>query len=180
MAEIMQQTRGKKGRNRPVIDLTPMVDLGFLLITFFIFTTTMLQVNTMEIVMPDNAPTPHPTVLPHHTAMTIYLAGNHKVYYFSGEDAMNNNFSALQETNFTEKHGIREILLTHIALVKQAYQQHMAGSKLSDQPFVLIKATAASTFGDVVNMIDELTITGIQGYAIVDMQAEENKQFASL
>src|ERR1044071_7142519 len=76
--------KGKKLSTR--IDLTPMVDLGFLLITFFMYTTTMSKPKTMEINMPntEKIDPKDQTKIKESTAMTILLSKNHRVYYYEG------------------------------------------------------------------------------------------------
>ncbi len=69
------------------IDLTPMVDLGFLLITFFIFTTTMSKPKTMEINMPvdkKDIKEDEKNKVKDYTAMTVLLSKEHRVYYYIG------------------------------------------------------------------------------------------------
>lgn len=174
MAEIISNNKSK-GRKRlsTRIDLTPMVDLGFLLITFFIFTTTMMKPSTMEVFMPDDTPTPHPTEIPHHCAMKIFIGENHKLFYLTGLDAMKNNFSAMKEVNVTDNKNIRRALLTHVESIKEAFRNHLEGSKADDKPFILVKATSKSNYGDLVDLLDELTISGIKDYALLDIENEE-------
>src|ERR1043165_5304272 len=77
--------KGKKLSTR--IDLTPMVDLGFLLITFFMFTTTLAKPKTMEINMPykdQNLKDEEKNKLKASAAMTVLLSKNHRVYYYEG------------------------------------------------------------------------------------------------
>ncbi len=171
MAELIS----KNGKANPRIDLTPMVDLGFLLITFFIFTTSLSEAKTMEIQMPVEEG--EPTELPHHTAMTIFLGKEHKIFYYSGMDAMNNNFEQLAETNFKPA-GIRQALLAHVHQVKQAYSEGLKGSSEKDFPFVIIKAGNQSEYSDLVNLLDELMISNIGNYALMDMDPSEEKAIA--
>lgn len=167
MAEIIAST----GRHaNPRIDLTPMVDLGFLLITFFIFTTTLSEPRTMDINMPmDGEPMP----LPHHTAMTVFLGKDHKLFYYSGIDAMNSNFKKLEKTDFTS---IRNALFNHAANIKMAYANGLKGSSKNDFPFIIIKASAESQYSDLVNLLDELSITDTGNYALMDITAEEENE----
>src|SRR3978361_636825 len=67
------------------IDLTPMVDLGFLLITFFIYTTTMAKPRTMEIRMPDTRPTDEPTAFSAESTITVIPVKDHRVIYYCGQ-----------------------------------------------------------------------------------------------
>lgn len=174
MAEIISNNKGK-GRKKfsTRIDLTPMVDLGFLLITFFIFTTTMMKPSSMEIIMPDETPTPHPIEIPHHCAMKIFIGENHKLFYLTGLDAMKNNFSAMKEVNVTDDKNVRRALFAHVESIKEAFRNHLQGSKADDKPFILVKATSKSNYGDLVNFLDELMIFGINGYALMDIEKEE-------
>src|SRR6188508_1902508 len=91
MAEIQEGGGGghKGGKKRAKkmstkIDMTPMVDLAFLLLTFFMLTTTFNKPQTMEINMPTNEKTPDPTELPASKALTVILGKNDKVYYYQG------------------------------------------------------------------------------------------------
>lgn len=169
MAEITVKNSGTAGRGNPRIDLTPMVDLGFLLITFFIFTTTLTVPKTMDINMPVEGPS---MPLAHHTAMTIFLGKNHKLYHYSGTDAMNSEYEKLQQTDFLT---IRKALFEHAANVKQAIAMGLKGSKKDDFPFVIVKASAESQYADLVNLLDELSITNMGNYALVDISAEEER-----
>src|SRR6186713_1205160 len=77
--------KGKKLSTR--VDLTPMVDLGFLLITFFMFTTTLSKPKTMQINMPykeDNIKEEDQTKIKASTVVTILLSSNHRIYYYEG------------------------------------------------------------------------------------------------
>src|SRR5437870_719231 len=97
--------KGKKMSTR--VDFTPMVDLGFLLITFFMLTTSMNKPQTMEINMPDKdeKTVEDQTVIKASQAMTIILGENNRVFYYFGiEDPK------VEVTNFSAE-GIRKILL---------------------------------------------------------------------
>ncbi len=173
MAEIISN-KNKKGS--PRIDLTPMVDLGFLLITFFVFTSSMSKPKTMDIKMP--AIGGAPTEIAHHTAMTIFLVKAHALYYYSGIDAMNHSYEKLQQTTFA-KNGIRNALITHVANVKNAFISGLKGSTQHDFPFIIIKPGRDSEYSDLVDLLDELTIAGIRNYALVDLESKEEKSLES-
>jgi len=160
---------GNKRKLPPRIDLTPMVDLGFLLITFFMFTTTMLENKTMDIIMPVEGP---PTEVPDHTAMTIYLGKNHTAFYFSGEAALHEDFGQLVRTHDLSP-DLRKAFIAHEASVKQAYVDGKKGAKPNDRPFVIIKPGVDSRYSDLIQVLDELSICRILQYSISDLSAKE-------
>ncbi|MBL7765121.1 MAG: biopolymer transporter ExbD [Chitinophagaceae bacterium] len=173
--QINPQSHGRKKLSTR-IDLTPMVDLGFLLITFFIFTTTLTQTRTLDIVMPVEGP---PIEVADHTAMTVYLGSDHKIYYLCGKEAMEGNLDKLQVAEFGWTHGIREVLMKHKVSVRMAFQNGYPGSHADDEAFVLIKASSSCSYSDVVNMLDELEITQMRNYALLDLDDKEEQIIAS-
>src|SRR5579883_696437 len=82
MADVL--AKGNKGPRRNIrIDLTPMVDLGFLLICFFMYTATLAKSKVMEI----NSPIPdytHPTPWPEEATITLISVSAHKIIYYPG------------------------------------------------------------------------------------------------
>lgn len=151
------------------VDLTPMVDLGFLLITFFIFTTTMAKPKTMEINMPNKEKIDEKdqTKVKESTAMTVLLSKNHRVYYYEGLATDPNVPPDLKVTGFKAKDGIRDAIIAKKAKVEQLKQQGVLGAK--DQATILIKPDENSTYEDMVNILDEMSINDVRVYAIIDI-----------
>lgn len=151
------------------VDLTPMVDLGFLLITFFIFTTTMAKPKTMEINMPNTEKIDEDdqTKVKESTAMTILLSKNHRVYYYEGLATDPNVPPDLKVTGFKDKDGIRDAIIAKKLKVEQLKQQGVLTAK--DQATILIKPDVNSTYADMVNILDEMSINDVRVYAIIDI-----------
>ncbi len=130
--------KGKKLSTR--IDLTPMVDLGFLLITFFMFTTTMAKPKTMEINMPYKDPNmkeDEQSKVKESTALTILLSKNHRIYYYEGIGSDAANPPKLEATTFKEKGGIRDEIIAKEAKVDAMKRAGQLGPK--DQTTILYK-----------------------------------------
>jgi biopolymer transport protein ExbD len=185
MAEIAEsggggKKCGKKGKKLSTrIDLTPMVDLGFLLITFFIFTTTMSKPKTMEINMPSEEKTEKPNEVKDYTAMTVLLSKEHRVYYYLGMANDPMNPPDVKVTYFQAKNGIRDAI---IDLKKSVYAERNNGApghKADDEPVILIKADTTSQYDDLVNILDEMQVNGINIYALVDI-SEVDREFIKL
>ncbi len=152
------------------IDRTPMCDLGFLLITFFMYTTTMAKPKTMEINMPYKDPNikeQDQTKIKESEALTILLSKNHRVYYYEGIGSDPNKPPDVKVTYFKASGGIRDEIIAKAQKVAQAKQ---AGQLLpQDQMTVLIKPDTNSTYDDLVNILDEMSINDVKTYAIVDI-----------
>ncbi|MDP4196445.1 MAG: biopolymer transporter ExbD [Bacteroidota bacterium] len=163
MAELDTSQGGKHGKGKKKrskkqstrVDMTPMVDLGFLLVTFFMLTTTFSKPQTMEINLPAR-PTPGEKVedapeLKASKAFTVILGEFGKVYYYTGLTTEN---AEVKVTDFSEG-GIRKILLDKNAMINGLT--------------VLIKPTDKSTYKNVVDILDEMNITNVKRYALVDV-----------
>src|SRR5688500_9363548 len=167
------------------VDMTPMVDLGFLLITFFIFTTTMSSPTAMQLYMPKDTDKPdEQNKAKESGALTIMLGDNDHVYYYEGQlkvDATGNNFKT---TNFK---GIRDVIVNKKKDVMKIHQhdsncpeiwQKNGGDKnscLDKDLVIVIKPNEEATYKNTVDMLDEMTINNIKRFAMVDISPEENQ-----
>lgn len=185
MAELDTSSGGgKKGGVKKAkklstrIDLTPMVDLGFLLITFFIFTTTMSKPKTMEINMPfkTDKPEDNKSKVKESTALTILLSKDHRVYYYEGIGSDPTNPPKVEVTGFKTP-GIRQVIIDK----KKKVDALVSSGALqpTDKTTILIKPDVNSTYEDFVDIIDEMSINGIQVYAIVDISPVD-KEFIAM
>lgn len=157
------------------IDMTPMVDLGFLLITFFMFTTTMSKPKTMEINMPAKEKTDDPTKIKASTALTLLLGSNHRVYYYEGLADDPNSPPAVKLAYFKPgKDGIRDVIIAKKQAVAGLQQSGALGPK--DNTVVLIKPNETSTYDDMVNALDEMAINDVKTYAVIDI-TDVDKEF---
>jgi biopolymer transport protein ExbD len=146
--------KSKKQSTR--VDLTPMVDLGFLLITFFIFTTTMSQPTAMKLNLPKDTDKPdEQNKLKESAALTVMPAKNNQVYYYEGLDP-----TKIQTSNFKT---IRDVILDK--------------KKRTDPKdfMVIIKPTQDATYKNTVDMLDEMKIDDVKRYALVDITPDEYK-----
>lgn len=182
------------------VDMTPMVDLGFLLITFFIYTTTLSTPNTTKLVMPkeDNDKTKQMEVSK-SGLLTILLGksdpnnrANDQIYYYEGElDPGGANFITSSYPSPTNP-GIRKAIQDKRAQVIAAHTHNEACKKIwedNDETktgvkdedacldrdlVVVIKPTKDADYGRTVDILDEMLINGVTRYAIVDISPEEN------
>jgi biopolymer transport protein ExbD len=164
MAEILLKQNGSgRAHIMPRIDLTPMVDLGFLLITFFMMTTTMGKPKRLDIQMPSTQHTEAPTAFYESSAITLMPAKNHVVYYYEG---LFNPAIPLKEVSSME--ALRQVLQNK----EKALRQRAKPAERDIQ--VLIKSHATSTVNDIVALFDEMRISNISYYAMVDITPEES------
>lgn len=165
MAEInVSNTVGKrksfssvKTKRTTRVDLTPMVDLGFLLITFFVFTTSMTTSKVMDMDEPVDKGFKN---IKASQALTILISKNHQLYFYEGELQEDELNKQIVKSNFKD---IRDVILKK--------------KKESDPKFLMyiIKSGPESTFGDEMNIIDEMLISSIPAghYAEAELNEKE-------
>lgn len=169
----MAQLISKSGKGAPAVDLTPMVDLGFLLIAFFMFTTTMSKPFAMDVQMPYKEENlEKPTVIKNSTAMTLLLGKDHQLHYYEGMPE-GNLADKLVTSGFEGKHNIRDKIREKKATIKTlvAKGELQAGDDL----VVVIKASDEATTDDLVKVLDEMTISRVPVYSLVDITAAEQQ-----
>jgi biopolymer transport protein ExbD len=185
MAEIAQDSGGghKKGgkvRSKKMstrIDFTPMVDLGFLLITFFMLTTTLAKPQILALVMPDkDVDKEDIEPVKESKVLTLLLGPNDKVYWYEGiTDAK------LDSTDYSAE-GIRKVILDKMDKVnkqfgmdeykkknKEGVEEDLKGSYIN----VIIKPTKESRYKNLVDALDEMAITKVRYYVILDVSKLE-------
>ncbi|TGE17152.1 ExbD/TolR family protein [Hymenobacter elongatus] len=161
MSEIQQQAdSGKGGKKRAKkmstkIDMTPMVDLAFLLLTFFMLTTTFSKPTVMDLTMPVKPkPGDPPIELPARNAFTVILGESNKVFYYAGLLREGEAKPELVASDYSAN-GIRKVLL----------ERKRANKDL----VILIKPVDKSNYKNMVDILDEMNITNQNKYALVDI-----------
>jgi len=151
--------RGKKGgkirakKQSTKVDMTPMVDLAFLLLTFFILTSTFNKPKTMEVTMPDKVKDEaDQTKINENDILNLVLAENDKIYYWTG-------LTPPAETTNYSKDGVRKLLLERI--------------RENPKMMVLIKPKDESRYNNMVDILDEMDITQMKRFAIVDFTDDD-------
>ncbi len=142
------------------VDLTPMVDLGFLLITFFVFTTTMSKPTAMNMNEPKDDPN-NQLQVKNSGAMTILLGKQDQVYYYMGELKAETASEQFKSSSFKD---IRQVILDK----KKA-------TPIGDLMYI-IKADKESTFKNAIDILDEMSISAVPPghYAEVDITDTES------
>jgi biopolymer transport protein ExbD len=169
MAEIQSDnsskrkgTKGKKLSTR--VDLTPMVDLGFLLITFFIFTTTMSSPTAMRLIVPDDSNGPDISTAKGKT-LNLLLSANDNVYYYEGDDPLQ-----MKVADYSQK-SLRQIILNK---KKSVAEQYGNGSEM----VVLIKPSDEANYKNIVDALDEMKINDVAKFVLMDATTEEKQLLA--
>jgi biopolymer transport protein ExbD len=159
------------------VDMTPMVDLGFLLITFFIFTSTMSTPTTMALNMPkDEKDEKNQNEAKASGALSVFMGKGNRVYYYEGELEPNGaNFKA------TDFKGIRDVIINKKKAVIASHQHNTQCDEIRSRNngdpnsckdrdlVVVIKPNPEATYKNTVDMLDEMTINGVKRYALVDI-----------
>ncbi len=182
MAEITQSApksgvRKSANRMSTHIDFTPMVDLGFLLITFFMLTTIISKPVVMPVVMPEDDLLPREP-LKASKVLTLLLGPENKVYWYEGLD-----HHSLDSTDYSAE-GIRRVILNKMEKVNaqfglEQFVDPKSGSiRNASFAYVIIKPMKTSKYHNLVDALDEMTICRVRYYTILDVNAEESAAFA--
>ncbi len=163
------------------VDMTPMVDLGFLLITFFIFTATMTTPSTMNLNMPKDVDKPEDeSKIKQSGALTIMIGKENQLYYYEGE--LDPNGANFKQAGFV---GIRDVIINKKKSVIASYQgspecerkKREKGESVEDckeEDFmVVIKPTVDATYKNTVDILDEMTINDVKRFALVKIADSE-------
>jgi biopolymer transport protein ExbD len=167
------KVRGKKLSTR--VDMTPMVDLGFLLITFFMLATTMSKPTSMSLAVPDKVDkedTEKSEPLKASKVLTLFMGANDDVYYLDGVAAdAEEAKAALKTTRYG--YDLRTVIFTSMKRINAANPKDEKGN----DPFVVvIKPTTVSTYKNMVDVLDEMAITKSKRYALVDYLTDSEKE----
>jgi len=142
--------RSKKLSTR--VDMTPVVDLAFLLLTFFMLATTFIKPQVMELILPEVKEDKTDATLPkvnEKNVLSVVLGGENRIYWYVGLTE-----PQVQETDYSAT-GIRSVLTEHRLRLEKLV--------------VLVKPDTTATYENMVDILDELEITDIARYALVDM-----------
>jgi biopolymer transport protein ExbD len=202
MAEIAEGGGGghDKGKKRAKkastkVDMTPMVDLAFLLLTFFVLTSTFSKPKVMSLVYPAK-PKPDEVIPPAKVNNGItFLISEDKVYYYQGQFYAPGNpdgkpATSLKETNFGPS-GLRKLLADLNSTVlknKEGLDKQLRSKQIQDTTYermlnefkgskealkVLIKTDDKATCKNFIDLVDELKIAQIGVIAPVDLLKSE-------
>lgn len=161
MGEIVRKSADKNAggkirasKKSTRIDMTPMVDLAFLLLTFFILTTTFYKPHMLRLDMPERTEAPSP--INDENILNLVLDENNKIYWWMGLEP------TAELTNYSSE-GVRKILLAR---------------GTNPDLMVLIKPLDKSRYQNMIDILDEMVITNITRYAIVDFTEDDKTRIA--
>lgn len=173
--------RAKKGSTH--IDMTPMVDLAFLLLTFFILTTTMYKPSTLQLTfpVPQDQQEQKKDLAKVNNALTLFLTKDDQIFYY--RDAFKPGETQLTRTDFSKitKYLIEQNKST-FDQVQELSRRYNANEidkvaydslknnvqKQEEALFVIIKPDADAKYRNMIDMVDEMDISGIGKFAVQD------------
>lgn len=166
--QITEQSNGKKSQTKKGIhvDMTPMVDLGFLLITFFMFTTNFSKPNAINFSNPPENPTDIKTQIDYRNSITFILGKNDRIFFYQAEKSdLNNN--SLKEVSFDK------------AQVSKTIELAKKNAPIKKNFTVIIKPADDSRYKTMVDMLDEMTITQTEQYGISELNDKEKELYSN-
>jgi biopolymer transport protein ExbD len=162
-------TRGKKLSTR--VDMTPMCDVGFLLITFFMLTTTLQRAKTMNLFLPhDVKDEEQQNKVKESQALTILMDKDNNLYYYSGigNEAAKDPANNIIKTTYNLKGGIGDV-------ISDKWKSVIQNSAGRDSIVVIIKPTKEASYENVVSILDDMNIYEVKKYALVPASENDKK-----
>lgn len=166
--EIMPRN-GKRASTK--VDLTAMVDLGFLLITFFMLASTLAKPFTMQILKP--AVDGDPSLYPESKTATLLIGTRDKVYTYAMSDVMASPSDFKIDSVDYTSNGLRRYIQRRQDEVKAKW-----GDK--DMLLVLIKPLPGASYKHMVDVLDEMMISQVRRYAIMKAETPVDSMVVSL
>jgi biopolymer transport protein ExbD len=151
------------------VDMTPMVDLGFLLITFFVITTELSKPTMINLYMPTDGP---PTDLGESNALSFLLGKSNTVYYYNGNWDEAKRKGEIFTTTYSASEGLRKIINEKQRRLDTGIKKNKEGR---DGLMLLIKPGKEASYENVVDLLDEATISIVKKYAIIKLSDEEDE-----
>lgn len=169
MAEIIAQEKsgGRKKKKNVKIDMTPMVDLNFLLLMFFMFTSSFSKPNVMDLGLPakgDHTPT---TQIGDKNQITFIIGENNRVFYHQS-NAKDLTEAGLKETDYNGVNVSK--------IISNAYDKALTKEIFT----IIVKPTDESNYKNFVDMMDNISISKKERYGISDIKPWEKKVYENV
>jgi len=169
MADTFGRRRGgiKMKKHSLKTDMTPMVDLGFLLITFYVITVQLSKPTTVNLNMTKDGP---PIDLGNSNALTVLLDETNRIYYYHGnwKDALASG--QVFKTNFSVSNGLGKVIRE-----KQQWLTTHDQKEGRKGLMLLIKAGKGASYENVINALDEAMINVVKKYAVLSADLDKAK-----
>lgn len=166
----------KRSRSSPPlhpIDMTPLTDLGFLLITFFLFTLRLSTPSTLYLAVPKDGK-PQPAAA--SASITLLGLPGDRIGFYAGEPAVAFSSGNLSTVPLSGPGGLREL----IQAKRRELQRHPSGKFGPDDLVVLIKPGPYNSYRFVIDLLDEMTIGRVTRYALLAPDAAERNWIHSM
>jgi biopolymer transport protein ExbD len=157
VAESKSHAKGQKKKKKRAgvrIDMTPMVDVALLMLTFFMLTTVFSQPQTMELNLPPDKEVVVEVAA--STLLTVRVAPDMKIYWNMGNEP-----TALKKITFKE---LRPLLVERLRGIPKL--------------ITLVQIDREAKYNDMVDIIDELNLAKITRFSIAPLKDTDKKLIA--
>jgi len=172
MAEVITKEKsGGKQNKKPIkIDMTPMVDLNFLLLMFFMFTSSFTKPNVMDLGLPAKDPNPVPIndkVIDQRNQITFIIGENNRIFYHQSNEK-DLTEAGLKETDYNG--------LNVSKVISNAYEKAPKKENFT----IIVKPTDDANYKNFVDMMDNISISKKERYGISDIKPWEKKVYENV